>query len=89
MTPSTSLQAFVGLFTLTKKRSEAYANADATVSLLRMPSIIHNMFKFYFIFKNFNFIIIIIYNFFFNFYIWVCLDTAYFTKTEKLLLKVL
>lgn len=35
---STSLQAFVGLFTLSKKRTEAYANADATVSLQRMSS---------------------------------------------------
>jgi hypothetical protein len=43
VTPSTSLQAFVGLFTLTKKRSEAYANADATVSLLRMTSIIQHL----------------------------------------------
>lgn len=41
MTSSTSLQAFVGLFTLTKKRSEAYADADVTVSLLGMSSPIH------------------------------------------------
>lgn len=33
---STSLQAFVRLFTLFKKRTEEYANADATVSLQRM-----------------------------------------------------
>ncbi|XP_065623190.1 shikimate kinase 1, chloroplastic [Quercus suber] len=31
-------KAFVGLFTLTKKRSEAYANADATVSLLHLAT---------------------------------------------------
>ncbi|RVW69286.1 Shikimate kinase 3, chloroplastic [Vitis vinifera] len=31
-------KAFVGLFTLSKKRTEAYANADATVSLQRMSS---------------------------------------------------
>jgi shikimate kinase len=41
VTPSTSLQAFVGLFTLTKKRSEAYANADATVSLLHLATDLH------------------------------------------------
>lgn len=41
MTSLTSLQAFVGLFTLTKKRSEAYADADVTVSLLGMSSLIH------------------------------------------------
>lgn len=41
MTSSTSLQAFVGLFTLTKKRSEAYADADVTISLLGISSPIH------------------------------------------------
>ncbi|KAF3976775.1 hypothetical protein ACB098_01G159500 [Castanea mollissima] len=34
-------KAFVGLFTLTKKRSEAYANADATVSLLHLATNLH------------------------------------------------
>lgn len=31
-------KAFVGLFTLTKKRTEAYSNADATVSLLHLAA---------------------------------------------------
>ncbi|KAG2665478.1 hypothetical protein I3760_15G009800 [Carya illinoinensis] len=33
--------AFVGLFTLTKKRSEAYADADTTVSLLDLAANLH------------------------------------------------